>query len=114
MNGTKTGWHLNPVRAPGITKKPRPAPPRPEAASHRPLGTLCWYDHSHACRKGGHSDRGFPSLAGRSHGDQWGSCRSLRTGDFENSRDTWQQKGVSISRAPALVSHLVCTHDLLL
>lgn len=69
---------------------PLPSEPSPISVPHRPLGTLCWHNHSHASRQGGHSDRSFPSLASRSHGDQWGSCGSLRSSHFENSRNTCQ------------------------
>lgn len=63
-------------------------PPTQVTTPHRPLGTLRWHNHPHSSGQGGHGDRGFPGLAGRSHGDQWSSCCSLRTGHFENSRDT--------------------------
>lgn len=81
-------WDSNPVRVLSITGKSRPTQPSLTMAPHRPLSALGWHNHSHACRKGGHGDRGFPGLAGRSHGDQGGSCCSLRTSHFENSRDT--------------------------
>ena len=100
LNGTKAGCHQPPGN---------PTPPTP----HRALGTLRRHNHSHACRKGGHGDGGFPSLAGRSHGDQRGSCRSLRTGDFENSGDAWRGKEVAISRGPGL-RHTRCERELLL